>query len=636
MQSWAIILFGNMSDKSSECYVRARQNVLLGCILLGAFALRIYHLGQQPLSWDEGWSIGLSRLPWSEIDRITALDVHPPLYYYVLKCWLAVGRQEGWVRLLSVAASIFSVALAFVTARTWSRSSRVTQDPTAVGLLAATLVAGSPFLIYYAQVARMFSLCVMCGLLATYCLLRLLETDYWLLYLGFVLGAVAAAYSFYYSALAIAAALIYVAAQRPRLWRRVLIAVMVCALLYLPWLSYAVPPMLSRVGTRTGFSFSVADVAQFLKDGIFGLAFAYGAGWYAVYATLLVLLLGLLASGVTRRALRLISMPAMAIVLTLLAVSVGAKAHMFAARYLIMASPFLSLWLAWSVAACWRRRWWLGFVVSALLVASASPTLGDYVYQKAYEVSEPFDPQADYRFLENKLWPEDLLFYNVLSLAGHYERFRRAGDPAWSYVLRWDPVVEPLATAQERIMAGAREHRRLWFVLYKGTYGANQELKEWLDMQLYPSWGAWRDDTLYLQYLPASTAMAHTYPRVAFGGSITLQQVAYNTASDGPITVQLVWSTESEMSASYKVFVHLYAADGSLVAQHDSVPVNELRPTSSWKPRERIADNHGLWIPPDAVGPLRLVVGLYDSVSGVRVTLPDGSDCAELGLVRVT
>ncbi|MBM4431286.1 MAG: hypothetical protein FJ026_13220, partial [Chloroflexi bacterium] len=78
-------------------------------LFLSAFALRMYRLGQQPLSWDEGWSIGLSSLPWSEIHRITALDVHPPLYYDLLKLWLTLGRNELLLRFLSVIAGMVSI-----------------------------------------------------------------------------------------------------------------------------------------------------------------------------------------------------------------------------------------------------------------------------------------------------------------------------------------------------------------------------------------------------------------------------------------------------------------------------------------------------------------------------------------------
>jgi len=81
--------------------------------------------------------------------------------------------------------------------------------------------------------------------------------------------------------------------------------------------------------------------------------------------------------------------------------------------------------------------------------------------------------------------------------------------------------------------------------------------------------------------------------------------------------------------------VHLYTMDGRMVAQHDALPVNNLRPTWSWQPGERIIDNHGLWVPADTSGPLRLVVGLYDPESNARLVLPDGSDHASVGIVEI-
>jgi hypothetical protein len=72
-----------------------------------------------------------------------------------------------------------------------------------------------------------------------------------------------------------------------------------------------------------------------------------------------------------------------------------------------------------------------------------------------------------------------------------------------------------------------------------------------------------------------------------------------------------------------------------LVAQHDAVPVNELCPTQSWQPGQVIVDHHGLWVPEDVTGPLRLVVGLYDSETGTRLTVTDGVDYADIGVVQI-
>ena len=86
----------------TDHYWKRRSRTLLIALVLAAFALRMYRLAQPSLSWDEGWSIGLSTLSWAEINRITALDVHPPLFYDVFKLWLSLGQHELWMRFLSV------------------------------------------------------------------------------------------------------------------------------------------------------------------------------------------------------------------------------------------------------------------------------------------------------------------------------------------------------------------------------------------------------------------------------------------------------------------------------------------------------------------------------------------------------
>ncbi len=612
------------------------KTVLLGCILV-AFALRMYRLGQQPLAWDEGWSIGLSSLSWAEINRITALDVHPPLYYYLFKLWLGLGRTELLMRFLSVVAGMVTLPLSYVTGRAWAHSFN-SEQAEGIGLGAVCIAAISPFLLYYAQVARMYALCAALTLLATYCLLSASRTGRIELYAGFVLSAVAALYTFYYTAFVLAAVGIYVFLTQPRRRLRLLVAGAVVVLLYAPWLLYALPSMWLRVGARTGMAFGLTDVGRFFADGVYGLVFAYEAGWLAVWAVAALIAGAAALAWLDRKPLRGLLLPMLAVLLTVMAVSVGAKAHMFAARYLIAASPFLALLLAWAVDVGQRRAPWLGVLAGIVLVASAVPTLTHYVYRKSYEVSGSFDPGADYRYLQGKTSRDDLVVFNVLSLAGLYERYRTPGDAGWSYVLRWDPVIEPLDTAlAERVLPAAGQHRRLWFVLYKGTVAANQPLKEWLDLNLFPAFGQWREDTLYMQYLSPVDATVQVEAGLAFGQAIELQTARFNPQAipDDRVTVQLTWTALQSITSNYKVFVHLYSADGRLVAQHDAVPVNDLRPTLSWQPGETITDNHGLWLPAGTAGPLRLVVGLYDPTSGRRLTLSDGSDHAEIGKVQV-
>jgi hypothetical protein len=494
----------------------------------------------------------------------------------------------------------------------------------------------SPFLIYYSQVTRMFALCAMLVVLTTLLLLEAVRVKSTGLYLTFVVAAVAAFHTFYYSAMAVAAVVLYVLLVRPRQWKAILLSGMLIVLLCLPWLIYAISPMLSRVGSRTGFAFVPADLFQFLADGIYGLVFAYGAGWAAVVVVLGLIATAWMVSKDRRAAIQMLLLPAMAVTLVLVAVSVGAKAHMFAARYLIPASPFLCLALGWSLATFWKRSPKLGVVALLLLLLAVGPTISGYVYAKSYEISGEFDPSTDYRFLQGKTTPDDIVFFNILSLAGQYERLRTANDPPWSFVQRWDPVIEPLQLAlQERVVPASQQHERLWFILYKGTVAANLELKEWLDRNLYPALGQWGGDTLYLLYLSPRGAMQESASRGVFAEGITLERAQFTESNEtgSGVGVSLIWTSRARVERNYKVFVHLYSADGRLVAQHDAIPVNELRPMSSWLPDEQIVDRHGLWFPRDVQRPLRLVVGIYDPETGARLRLENGEDTVTLGQI---
>ena len=618
-------------------------------LLLLAYALRLHHLGTPPLRWDEGWSLGLSSLGWGEINRITALDVHPPLYYDLLKLWLGLGETEFPTRFLSVLFGTLTIPLAYAVGVAWSRSRRV-------GLLAALCTAMAPSLIYYAQVSRMFAACVTFLLLATYGLLKMLEGGRRTLVLSsrrrieghallFILGATASLYTFYYAALVLTALLVYallgLSSRRrietittPRRVRAILASFAAVALLYAPWALYAAGPLMARMERRADFALSLGDALALAKAGLFALVFAYGVGWAAVLAVLSILAVG----AISGRPGKELALPLLTILLTLAGVSLGARVHMFAARYVIVASPYLALLLAWALGAILARSRALFALSLLLLVVTTAPTIAGYVYAKPYEVLEPFDPSADWRALHGRAGPQDIVFFNVLSLAGTYERYRTPEDPVWSYALRWDPVVEPLEEALGRIRGTTASHQRLWFVLYKGTVAANADLKGWLDENLYPAFGTWREDTLYLLYVVPQGPWRTVDMDISFGDAIVLEEASFTPQAEpgGAVGLGLAWRAGREIPRNYKVFVHLYDDRGRLVAQHDSQPAHGVRPTSTWTPGERIEDRHGLALPFDISSPLRLVVGLYDPSTGQRLLLPDGRDALEIGSVTLS
>ena len=134
-------------------------------ILLLATALRFHQLEAQSFWNDEGNSARLSERSIPLIIEGTASDIHPPLYYLLLRGWRElVGETEFGLRSLSAFAGVLLVA------ETLRLGRFVSQRP-AVWLMAGGLTTVSPPLIYYSQETRMYMLLPLLATLSTLLLL---------------------------------------------------------------------------------------------------------------------------------------------------------------------------------------------------------------------------------------------------------------------------------------------------------------------------------------------------------------------------------------------------------------------------------------------------------------------------------
>jgi mannosyltransferase len=132
---------------------------LLGVValLVVSFVLRstALHAG----FWiDEGLSVGIASHHLSDIPSVLRQDGSPPLYYLLLGVWMRVFSDgQATTHVLSLLFSLASVPVAW-----WAGRSLF--DPRS-GWFAALLAAVNPFLTYYAQETRMYSLLALLALL---------------------------------------------------------------------------------------------------------------------------------------------------------------------------------------------------------------------------------------------------------------------------------------------------------------------------------------------------------------------------------------------------------------------------------------------------------------------------------------
>ena len=81
----------------------------LAIVFMAAASLLTYNLGMWSFWFDESFTSALIRYEYSEIAGRTANDVHPPLYYYLLKAWGSVfGTTDAALRAFSSVLMLFA------------------------------------------------------------------------------------------------------------------------------------------------------------------------------------------------------------------------------------------------------------------------------------------------------------------------------------------------------------------------------------------------------------------------------------------------------------------------------------------------------------------------------------------------
>ena len=541
--------------------------------------------------------------------------------------------------------------------------------------LPATLLAAvSPVLVYYSQETRMYALLALLAALSTWALLAWRRGAGRRWAVAYVLLAAAGLYTHYFfPAIMVAQGLLVLPVARgqipgsrfqgksalpwplaPGPWNLSWLLLAAAAVaLYLPWL----PIFLRQVGGREG---ARPPLLPFLADAwrwlVLGPTVAPNEATWALIAAAALVALGLFVA-TCRPHLRMRTpqkpdaprhappaplpwplapgpWPLLLIPLTLMYL-VGATDPAFF-KFLLAAVPFVCLLMgrAWGVP----RRWlWLSGLLTALVLAGSAVSLSNLYGDPAYA-------RADYRAIAARIAADERNVAVLLVAPNQWEVFtyyHRDGAPVYP-LPRGQP--DP-ALVEPELAAIAAAHERL-YVLYWGEGQRDPEgvIARWLDANTFKASEEWVGDVRLAVYAVAPAAAAPPTPSGATftaldGETITLQEFAVwpTTARPGDaVGVRLVWSAEATPARAYKVFLHLLAPDGRLVAQRDGEPGGGQRPTTGWAAGETIADNHGLLLPAGLPpGQYELRLGLYDALNPAARLPVNGGDSLHLEVISV-
>jgi uncharacterized membrane protein len=206
-----------------------------GAIILAAIIIYTSGITHESLWCDEAFSANMTEYGFIDIIKNSAADVHPPLYYMLIKVFRTVlGNSEAALRLLSVIGAVGMVGLGAGPVR------RLFGNKAAYIYAAVTLL--TPIILIMAHEARMYSIVMFTTLAsALYGLSAIKEnkTRYWIL---FCIFTSASAYLHYYGLISVffinLFIMIHIIIKKRELLKNFIITAGIVLLTYIPWLAF--------------------------------------------------------------------------------------------------------------------------------------------------------------------------------------------------------------------------------------------------------------------------------------------------------------------------------------------------------------------------------------------------------------
>jgi len=459
-----------------------RAQALVGAIVvvltLAVFALYVCTLGKQSLWCDEGISVEFATGSLSQILRtLSREDLHPPLYYLILHYWMLLAGISEWaLRLPSVLAATLLIPLTFAVVReVWHDQRDVVWAQAIAGTLAAALVGTSPFIAFYAQETRMYSLVaalVLATILAYLKAIRSPSRHWWLTFSALLAASM---YTQYFSILVVPAFVLYTLLFDRTSLVRTLRYLGLAGLLYLPQL-YPAYLQLSRLQLSPDYWVTTRiQPLQFLSTMLNSVLPSASQRWVALIAVAGVLTLFALALRARfrvatreRRALVVLTTCLVPLGLTYVLVAMIPK---FATRYVIIAMAPLYICVSLlSYAALGKKpytRALLGLLGMVAVAVSLQSTLA--VVEGRSNARD--DTRGTVAYLQQNMQANDALL--IIENIPHVFHYYYHGDvPLYGYHVGLD--FSGAANLLTQIIH--TQPRRIWLVHWHHEFADPTEL----------------------------------------------------------------------------------------------------------------------------------------------------------------
>lgn len=312
-------------------------------LILAAAAVLYALLALSDNIWaDEAYTFAMLRRSFPEIWKITAADVHPPLYYFAAKVGtMAFNYSEYAVRAFSAVCCLLVIAIGG-----WQITHFFDRKK---GMLFMILFALYPFVMDHAVEARMYPLAELCIFLNALFAYRVWQKSSVGNWIGFTAAGLCAAYTHYFAL--VSAAAIYgllflcIVFRKRNLLRPWVIVALVTILLYVPWLRNLIAQIAYKAENEYWIgSIGLSTMVDYAEE----LLHANGSAMLPLFFGLLVLWL------LVRTCFRHEGIPLLAVLVCVLTAAVGIGASLlmrpvFIIRYLVPCGALLVFFLAWGL-----------------------------------------------------------------------------------------------------------------------------------------------------------------------------------------------------------------------------------------------------------------------------------------------
>lgn len=437
--------------------------------LLGlALGLRLFHLGAWSFWEDEALTLLLAGQPVSTLLAIiTAADVHPPLYFLLVKAFMGLGQSEFIIRLPSALCSTGAVLTLYLIGRDLFDEQ--------VGLMAAFLMTISPLQLFYAQEARVYAPLLLFTGLASWAFIRALHSpssQWWGL---FVVGATLAGYTAYFAFpvfLAMGLYLLLVDRSWAHIWRFGLSAGVVAGL-YLPWLGVLFFQAQSVLASFWIESPHPLILLTSLSGFFVGISLP--AFWIAVSLAVTLMIIFVILNNV-RHALAVPGYPSQALIWLLLwafvpllgIYLVSLVRPIFQLRTVITAALPIYLLVSWGLICPPRKRLNQWLFLPTLVVMFIA--LFNFYFNPAY--AKPAWREAA-AYVREHAQPNDIgihtsdgSFLPFLAYDPNIEHVRLLDDPATTQInSRPQAIITAITSSRQSVEAATRGRQRAWLVM---------------------------------------------------------------------------------------------------------------------------------------------------------------------------